>query len=318
MTPEQQLQQGTDVNGWRLTELLASPGPYQVWRGINLLTRQLADVKVYNPKAMPQTMVLREVDLLMQMRLPQFPCLLSHFPWGDSYVVATKTVDGCTLEELLANNPGGLPLELAENAARSLLTGLFQLHQLPGTPIHRAISPAHILLDMGMKLFISGLAFAEPSDNLAMSETLPFHFEDPRYQAPEVFGDPAAASPQSNVYSAACVLFEIFTGRRAFDSDERNADAWFADLAYQHLNVPPPMVSNHAPWLPEYIGAAIDLALSKEPEQRPAGCLSFAEMLSGMAISQAEPAAEEVELEVPPPPRRGGFWNWFRAKDPVA
>jgi serine/threonine protein kinase len=309
-----QFRHGLSINDWLLTELRASPGPYQVWMARNLLTRQTADLKVYDPERMPNTMILREVDILSQMRTPQFPCLLGHFPWEGCYIVATKFVDGCTLEELLVNNRSGLPFEMAMDAARSFLTGLEQLHQLPGIPVHRALSPSQILLDTGMNLFISGLAFAEPSENLSMSETLSYRFEDPRYCAPEVFADPAAASPRSNVYSAACILFEAFTGRRAFDSDERTADAWYSDLAYQHQNVPPPMFSNHAPQLPEHIGSAFDMALCKDPDVRPVSCAEFAVMLDG-----SQPPEVEVQEEfIPQESQKRGFWNWFRAKDSVS
>jgi serine/threonine protein kinase len=306
------LEPGSELNGWVMLELRARSRVHEVWRAQNYVTNQLAELKLYDPRQIPQTMVLREIDLLNQLRpVGMYPCIMSYFPFRDSFAILTKPVEGYTLADLLEGNSRGLPPELAESTSRALLVALDQMHQLPGTPVHRALAPQNLLADDCMNICVTGLVFAEPVEELEQSETLYFNFGDPRYQPPEVFDDPRALSLQSNVYSCGAIIFELFTGRRPFDSFETDGGRWYEDLGYQHRNLPAPLLSDYAPGLAERITSVVDAALSKDPASRPATCRLFVELLSGVE-AETEPAPQPT-VE----PEKHGFWSWFRAKDAV-
>lgn len=276
-----ELYRGCEANGWVLQEKLFGFGPCQSWKARNGFARQTAELRIRDLEQIPESMVSREVDLLSQLQAQWFSPLLGHFAWDRYYLLACQWKDGCTLADLLEANPSGLPPAIAEDIARSLLLALENLHNLPGQPVHRALSPAHLWIDADFALSLGGLTFVEPFEDLPYSPTLYHSFGDPRYQAPEVFGDPSLCSPLSNVYSAALIVYEIYTGRRAFDSYEPNSNDWQEDIAYQQLNLPAPLVSYYAPLTPQHITDAVERALDKDPMGRPDSCMALATQLAG-------------------------------------
>jgi hypothetical protein len=81
--------------------------------------------------------------------------------------------------------------------------------------------------------------------------------------APEqVSGD--SVSPQTDQYAMALVVYEMLTGRFAWDVNLRDVSA----IAEVHLRVAPIPPSRFCPWLSERVDAAILKALSKEPSAR--------------------------------------------------
>jgi tRNA A-37 threonylcarbamoyl transferase component Bud32 len=81
------------------------------------------------------------------------------------------------------------------------------------------------------------------------------------YMAPERFG-PNQPDARSDVYSLACVLFEMLTGRRPFPSREPVA------LMHAHLHELPVPPSSLVPSLPVALDAVVLRGLAKDPAQR--------------------------------------------------
>ena len=106
------------------------------------------------------------------------------------------------------------------------------------------------------------------------------------YMAPERFG-PSPPDARSDVYSLACVLFELLTGRRPFPSGEPVA------LMYAHLHEEPVAPSRLVPALPGALDGVVLRGLAKDPAARwqTAGQLA--------AAARAALAASGVPL--PPP-----------------
>jgi serine/threonine protein kinase len=315
MRQDLRLAPGNELQDWLILESRPSSDAWHSWIARNLLTDQLADLRIYDPELVPASMVVREIHFLTELCHPGFPRLLGHFPYRGAQVILTNHIEGLSLAELIQMYPRGIPLEMAENAGRTLLAAINHLHGLPGAPVHRALHPGNVLVDESMNIFVSGLAFAESSSDLDVSETLYFNAGDARYEAPEVFGNPAAASVVSNVYSCAAILFELFTGRRAFDSDETLADKWFQDVAYLHQSLPAPRVSDYAPWVPERITTAVDQSLAKNPSERPENAILVAHLMSGEALPLPDPVqdVEALPLTTAGAVGRRGLFGWFGA-----
>jgi serine/threonine-protein kinase len=91
------------------------------------------------------------------------------------------------------------------------------------------------------------------------------------YAAPEQFeGKPL--SPQTDVYSLGCVLFECLTGEPPFRREQDAA------VMYAHLHDPPPSATEHRPELPQGVDRVIEKAMEKRPVDRyaTAGALAAA------------------------------------------
>jgi tRNA A-37 threonylcarbamoyl transferase component Bud32 len=121
------------------------------------------------------------------------------------------------------------------------------------------------------------------------------------YMAPERFG-PHPPDARSDVYSLACVLFELLTGRRPFPVGEPLA------AMYAHLHEEPVPPSRLVPTLPVALDGVVLRGLAKDPAQRwqTAGQLAAAARAALTASGVPLPAADRVRTRVGPAGVDGG------------
>ena len=131
-----------------------------------------------------------------------------------------ELLEGESLAQRLA--PGRLPTMEAIQIALGVLGALEDLHG--HGLVHRDLKPSNVFLTPhGVKLLDFGLARALPSRTVDELEetrsqlTQPGAFVGtPRYMSPEQFKG-LAADPRSDLFAVAAMLFEMLTGRHAFE-----------------------------------------------------------------------------------------------------
>lgn len=143
------------------------------------------------------------------------PHICALYDVGPNYLVM-EYIEGSEIK-------GPLPLEMALRYAIQLAGALEAAHRKGIT--HRDLKPANILLTKsGVKVLDFGLARTEPSNaSAAAEETLTQALTQQgaivgtlQYMAPEQLqGRPA--DTRSDIFSFGCVLYEILTGKRAFN-----------------------------------------------------------------------------------------------------
>src|SRR5438093_13161137 len=118
-------------------------------------------------------------------------------------------VDGEDLASLL-RRIGRLPPDKAVDIARQLCAGLAAAHERG--VLHRDLKPANVMLDGEGNVRITdfGLAAVE-------GDTSAIHAGTPQYMAPEQLNG-QHASVRTDIYALGLILFEIFTGRRAYEA----------------------------------------------------------------------------------------------------
>ncbi len=193
--------------------------------------------------------------------------------------ITMEYVDGEDLASLL-RRIGRVPEDKAVELARQLCAGLAASHD-KGV-LHRDLKPANVMIDGdgNVRLTDFGLAAAEGQADAVRAGT-------PQYMAPEqLAGQPA--SVRSDVYALGLVLFEIFTGRRAYDAKS------LQDLrALQEsgtLTTPSSVVRDLDP----AIERAILRCLERDPQRRPGSALAVAAALPGGDPVAAALAAGET------------------------
>ena len=125
--------------------------------------------------------------------------------------------------------------------------------------VHRGVEPANILC-------------AADSDDVFLAD-----FGAPgaslRYAAPEqIRGE--VSTPATDVYGMGCTLFECLTGRVPFPGDTPDA------VTAQHLDSPPPRVTELRPDLPDEFDEIVARAMAKAPGDRHATTRHLAEAVA--------------------------------------
>lgn len=158
-----------------------------------------------------------------------------------------------------------LPLSVPElvRVAAEIAQALDALHT--AGIVHRDVKPSNVLLgDDGAVLADFGLARGVDSTQLTHDGQL---LGTAHYLAPELI-EGAVATPASDIYAFACLLYEAATGGPPFAG--RNE----AEIGYAHLVEEPPR-----PDLPGELPDALLLGLAKDPRDRPTSATALHRML---------------------------------------
>jgi serine/threonine protein kinase len=217
-------------------------------------------------------------------------------------------LEGETLADRLQR--GAMPLEEALQIAIKIADALDKAHARG--IVHRDLKPANIMLTRnGPKLMDFGLAKPAPGLSSA-SGASPLTPSTPtmsvaalsasaspltqkgtvvgtfQYMAPEVLQG-AEADARSDVFSFGCVLYEMFTGRRAFEGKSQ-----FSVLG-AILDKEPERISTVLPNSPPRLDETVWRCLAKNPEQRY-GCMHDVR-LQLEALAEADPQATGASAE---------------------
>ena len=188
-------------------------------------------------------------------------------------------VDGEDLASLL-RRIGRLPEDKALDLARQLCAGLAAAHERG--ILHRDLKPANVMIDGQGHVRITDFGLAAVAGAAGQSRA-----GTPAYMAPELLAG-GEATIQSDIYALGLVLYELFTGRRAYQAQS------IAELVQQqneaHLTPPTTVVRDLDP----AIERAILRAIEREPGLRPRSALAVAASLPGGDPLAAALAAGET------------------------
>lgn len=225
----------------------------------------------------------REARILSQLQDPGIVSVIDFGQLPDgTLVMVLDYVHGYHLQHWLTylrNTQGQMPVEMAVHIMLRVLSALQYAHTFIKPDgkllavIHRDVSPTNILLDMSgnVKLVDFGIARAEGDNNEYKTEAPQLRGKF-GYLAPELFTG-APPTPQSDVYAAGVVLYELLTGDNPFRGRE------VTDSYHKALTVDAGHVSSVRPDVSESLSAVIAKALAKEPAERFASAADFADAL---------------------------------------
>jgi serine/threonine protein kinase len=183
---------------------------------------------------------------------------------GESLFIAMEFVDGLDLAAMLRkfkDQRRQVPLPAAFHIAIEIVRALDFAHS--HNVVHRDVSPSNILIsragevkiaDFGIAIAASSHRGGGPGPRKVMGKW--------RYMSPEqTRGD--SLDTRSDLFSAASVMFELFTGEKLFPGDE-------ADEIIKNIETMPiPRMSAMRPGLPSRLDDVLGLALARKPIDRP-------------------------------------------------
>ena len=197
------------------------------------------------------------------------------------HFLSMEYVDGEDLASLL-RRIGRLPADKAIDIAREICAGLGAAHD-KGV-LHRDLKPGNVMIDGRGRAKITdfGLAVGVEDDKggAEVSGT-------PAYMAPEQLAG-KGASVQSDIYALGLVLYELFTGRKAFEA------ATLAEWRRKHAEEQPTSPSTVTPGFDPVVERVILRCLEKDPKARPRSVAAVAAALPGGDPLAAAIAAGET------------------------
>ncbi|WP_431814099.1 Stk1 family PASTA domain-containing Ser/Thr kinase [Kocuria sp. cx-455] len=172
--------------------------------------------------------------------------------------IVMEYVPGQTLRELIHGK--GIEPDQAIEYMLGILDALSFSHR--AGIVHRDIKPANVKVtpDGAVKVMDFGIARAVEDTQAALTQSQAV-LGTAQYLSPEQARG-VAVDARSDLYSAACVLFEMLTGRAPFVGESSVA------IAAQHVRDAPPAPSALNPQLPQSVDRFMEKALAKDRDYR--------------------------------------------------
>src|SRR5437764_752893 len=296
------------LNGrYRLLRPLGTGGMASVYLAEDLRLGRRVAVKVLHPQfASDPPFVARfayEARIAAGLAHPNIVQVYDVGHDGDRHYIVMEYVEGETLKDLITRQ-GALPVARALAIIDGVLAALELAHA--HNLIHRDIKAQNILLTSGGDVKVTDFGIArELSGTAASTLTLAgMVLGTVHYFAPEqAQGRPAV--PQSDVYAAGIVLYEMLTGTLPFDAENPLA------VALQQINQAPTRPTRLNAAIPPAVEAIVLKALAKNPAGRFAGAAEMKAAMDAARSGAAQPtrlttravaAAPTIQMR-PPPPR---------------
>ena len=302
------LASGTKLGPYEILAPLGAGGMGEVYRGKDTRLGREVAIKVLPERlAGDPTALLRFEREARAVAALSHPNILAIHDFGNAGGIAysvTERLEGETLRDALSSGP--LSLRKATEYGIQIAHGLAAAHE--AGIVHRDLKPENVFITKDDRVKILDFGLAKPAAGSSMK---PGETQSPTasaYTEPgAVVGTVGYMSPEqvrghavdrrSDIFSFGAVLFEMLTGRRAFQRETAT------ETMTAILKEEPPETADGAKSVPPAFVSIIRRCLEKKPEKRfqSAGDLAFA---LGAALAAAGEAASAVTAPASQPRRR--------------
>jgi serine/threonine-protein kinase len=270
---------------YRVESPLGAGGMSTVWLAEDLKHKRHVAIKVLTPEvanSIGTERFLKEIEIAAGLRHPRIlPLYDSGEASGLLYYVMPR-IEGESLRQRIERRPA-LSLDESVRLIGEVAEALSYAHSRD--VVHRDIKPENILLEEGHALVTDfGIARAVMSAGDARLTSTGVRVGTPLYMSPEQSASDGNVDARTDVYSLACVLFEMLAGRPPFTGS--SADA----VLIQRFTQPPPRIATLRGDVPNAVDNAIYRAMARDPAERFESVKQFADALRPAAGSAADVA----------------------------
>jgi predicted Ser/Thr protein kinase len=267
---------------YRIISLLGRGGMGEVYRADDLSLGQAVALK-FLPEAATDEQTLErfrnEVRIARRISHPNVCRVYDIGQSDDQVFLSMEYIDGEDLSSLL-RRIGRLPSDKALEIARKICAGLAAAHD-KGV-LHRDLKPSNIMLDGRGEILIMDFGLAG-----FMHEIEDVRSGTPAYMSPEQLAG-KEVTERSDIYSLGLVLYELFTGKPAYQGYTRDEILRVRKQSTPHR--PSTLVRDLDP----AVERAILHCLAEEAEERPSSALMVSAALPGGDPLAAALAAGET------------------------
>src|SRR5436190_22563110 len=288
---------GTRLGPYEVGAPLGAGGMGDVYRGTDTRLNRPVAIKIVSPEFAQR--FEREAKTISQLTHPHI-CTL--YDVGDNYLVM-ELLEGDSLAERIAKGP--LTMDLGFRYGIEIAEALDKAHR--AGIVHRDLKPSNImitktgakLLDFGLAKSVSGVfgpTDATQQKAITQEGQILGTFQ---YMAPEQL-EGLEADARTDIFAFGEVLYEMATGRRAFDGKTKTS------LIAAIFDRDPPPISSMQPMTPPAFERVVKTCLAKDPDDRWQSARDVANELRWIQQNPAVPA-------VAPPRSRMQWIPWIVA-----
>ncbi|HYL21850.1 MAG TPA: protein kinase [Gemmatimonadales bacterium] len=224
---------------------------------------------------------LREIAIAARLSHPHIVPLIDSGEAAGLLYYVTSYIPGGSLRDLLAGERRLAPKD-ALRIAQEVGAGLDYAHR--NGVVHRDVKPENILFVDGHGVLTDfGIARAGSTSGPAGLTDVGIAVGTPEYMSPEQASGEQNLGSRSDVYSLACVVYEMLAGEPPFHGD--NARITIA----KQVTEPPPPLRAVRPDAPPGLERVLARALAKAPEDRFASVAEFTAALAAPALEAERP-----------------------------
>ena len=270
---------------YRIIGLLGRGGMGEVFKAEDIKLNQTVALKFLPDKLEKDSSALSrfhsEVRVARQVSHPNVCRVFDIGEIENRHFLSMEFIDGDDLSSLL-RRIGRLPSDKAIEISRQLCFGLAAIHE--AGILHRDLKPANVIIDSKGKARITDFGIAGIEAELTGGE---IRVGTPAYMSPEQITG-KEVSQKSDIYSLGLLLYELFTGKQAFQSDS------LPDLLQKQQTTAPTNPSEILKQISPLVEKTILQCLEKNPSERPKNALQVAMMLPGGNPLEAAIAAGDT------------------------
>ena len=271
---------------YRIVGIVGKGGMGEVYRADDLKLSQPVALKFLPSHLLSDGAALarfhREVRIARQVSHHNV-CRVYDIGEFDGYhFLSMEYIKGEELSSLL-RRIGRLPADKALEIARQLCAGLAAAHN--AGVLHRDLKPANVMIDSEGNVRITDFGIAGLVEEIRDEES---RAGTPAYMSPEQLAG-KELTVRSDIYSLGLVLYELFTGKKAF-----SAPSLVALMHLRNSDSTPTTPSTLIKDMDPLVERVILRCIEKDPDKRPASALQVAASLPGGDPLAAALAAGET------------------------
>ncbi|MGW1884467.1 serine/threonine-protein kinase [Streptomyces sp. NPDC001970] len=296
---------GAQIAGYRVEREIGRGGMAVVYRAKDLRLDRTVALKLLAPElARNDTFRRRFTHESRVAAAIDHPHIVPIFEAGETdgvLYIAMRYVSGLDLRALL-DRDGPLPVRAVARIGTQVASALDAAHE--HDLVHRDVKPGNVLVAKGTDsehpehVYLTDFGLTKKSLSLTGFTTVGEFVGTLDYVAPEqISGRPVDG--RCDLYSLACVVYEMLTGRPPFQRDEDMALLW----AHQYDQ--PPALSEKRPGIAPGLDEVLAKALAKVPDDRYDSCLEFVAALRAAGSDSGTTAGGRPPTQVAARSRSG-------------
>lgn len=283
--------QGALADGYSVIREIGRGGAASVFLAEDLKHHRQVAIKILHPElaaAVGTDRFLREIEIVARLTHPHILPLYDSGAAGGLLYFVMPYVEGENLRERL-DREKQLPIDEALRLTGEISDALAYAHR-QGL-IHRDIKPANVLLSEGHALLADfGIAQAVGDAGAGRLTATGLTPGTPAYMSPEQGTGTTMLDERSDIYSLACVLYEMLAGHPPFMGSSRQ------EILARHLMDPVPSLEAARSSIPEAVNRTVRQALAKEHVDRFDSADAFAAALQLPASGNGPSRARSIAV----------------------